>query len=112
MIYISIAAFALAAVLGLAILMKWLSKQEASRSVIYSHRLAAVTGLLLLIIYSVQHPENFPKVSVVLFIVAAVAGIYMFILDMNKKPHPIAVAFTHAIVAVVAFVSLLLFVFS
>jgi hypothetical protein len=112
MIYFSIFAFALSAVLGLTILLKWLSKKEAPRSVVYSHGLVAVTALLLLIVYSVQNPGNFPKVSLVLFVIAAVAGIYMFIIDLSKKPHPLAIAFTHGTVAVIAFVTLLLFAFS
>jgi hypothetical protein len=112
MIYFSIIAFALSAVLGLTILVKWLSKKDASRSVVYSHGLAAVVALLLLITYSVQHPDNFPKISLVLFVIAAVAGIYMFVLDLRKKPSPLAIAFTHAMVAVIAFVMLLLFTFS
>jgi hypothetical protein len=112
MIYFSIAAFALAAVLGLTILMKWLSKKEVPRSVVYSHGLAAVAGLLLLIVYSAQNPDNFPKISLVLFVIAAVAGIFMLITDLKQKPHPLAIAFTHATVAVIAFVTLLLFTFS
>lgn len=112
MIYLSIAFFALAAVLGLTILMKWLTKKEASRTVVYAHGLAAVVALVLLIVYAMQHPESFPTLSLVLFAVAAVAGLYLFFLDLKKKPNPLAIAFIHGLVAVTAFVLLLLFVFA
>ena len=112
MIYVSIALFALSAALGLAILVKWLTKKEASKGVIYSHGIVAVIALMLLIVYAIQHPGNFPKVSIILFSVAAVAGLYMFFLDMKKKTSPMVIAFTHALVAVSAFVLLLLFVFA
>jgi hypothetical protein len=110
MIYLSIALFAVSAVLGLTILIKWLTKKDASRGVVYSHGIAAVIGLLLLIGYAIQHPENFPKASIILFSVAAVAGLYLFVMDLNKKMSPMALAFTHALVAVAGFVMLLLFV--
>ncbi len=109
MIYFSLVLFALAAVLGLSILIKWLTHKDASRAVVYSHGIAAVIGLVVLIVYAIQRPTSFPKISIILFAIAAVAGLYMFILDLNKKPSPLAIAFTHAFVAVLAFVMLLLF---
>jgi FtsH-binding integral membrane protein len=112
MIYLSIALFALSAVLGLAILLKWLSKKDASKAVIYSHGIVAVAGLTLLLVYAMQHPENFPKASIILFAVAAIAGLYMFILDLQKKFSPMALAFTHAFVAVAGFLMLLFFAFA
>jgi hypothetical protein len=112
MIYVTIALFALAAVLGLSILLKWLAKKDASRAVVYSHGLAAATALVLLIIYAIQNPDNFPKVSIILFVLAALGGFYMFYNDLNKKNSPIAVAFVHGLLAVGGFVALLLFVFA
>lgn len=112
MIYSSIALFALSAVLGLAILIKWLTNKDASRAVVYSHGLVAAIALALLVVYAIQHPDNFPKISIILFAVAAVAGFYMFFLDIQKKPSPLAVAFAHALVAVGGFVMLLFFAFT
>ena len=112
MIYTSIALFALSAILGLTILIKWLTKKDASKGVIYSHGIAAVIALVVLIVYAVQHQDNFPKVSIILFALSAVVGLYMFIRDLNKKFSPLAVAFAHALVAVCAFVMLLLFAFA
>lgn len=112
MIYASIALFALSAVLGLTILLKWLSKQEASQTVIYAHGVFAATALLILVYYSIQHPENFPKASIALFVVAAIGGFYMFIRNLKQKMGPLPLAFLHALLAVSGFVLLLLFAFS
>ncbi|HTA63390.1 MAG TPA: hypothetical protein VK835_13080 [Bacteroidia bacterium] len=110
MLYLSIALFAISAVLGLTILLKWLTKKDAPRSVIYSHGIVAASALVILIVYAFQHPENFPKASIILFVVAALGGFYMFINDLKKKPSPMAIAFIHALVAVAGVVSLLLFI--
>ena len=109
--YLTIGLFALAAVLGLSILIKWLTKKEASRVVIYSHGIAAATALVLLIFYAVQNPANFPKASLILFVIAALGGFYMFYQDMKKKNSSIAVAVIHALLAVSGLITLLIFVF-
>ncbi len=112
MMYLAIALFALSAVLGVAILWKWMSKQDASKGVIYSHGIVAAGGLGVLVFYALQNPGAFPKVSLILFAVAAVAGFYMFFRDLAKKTSPMGLAFTHALVAVAGFVALLAFVFA
>jgi hypothetical protein len=112
MLYLSVALFALTAILGLTILIKWLTKKEASKAVIYSHGAVAALGLVLLIVYALQNPANFPKASIILFTVGAVAGFYMFFGDLKKKPHPLVLACVHALVGVGGFLALLLFVFA
>lgn len=111
MIYSAIVLFALSAVLGLAILMKWLTKKDASKGVIYSHGAVAAIALVILIVYAAQNPSNFPKASIILFVIAALGGFYMFFNDLKKKSSPLAVAFIHALLAVGGFVMLLAFVF-
>ncbi len=111
-IYLTIACLALAAVLGLIILIKWLTKKEAPRGVVYSHGLVAAVGLISLIVYAVKNPANFPMASIVLLVVSALGGFYMFIRDMNKKESPLAIAFVHALLAVSGFIALLVFALS
>src|SRR5688572_10779666 len=111
MIHIAIALFALSAVLGLVVLVKWLGKKEAPKAVVYSHGVVAATALLLMIIYAVNNPADFPKVILIFFVVAAVAGFYLFFKDQVKKQHPVAFAFVHALLAVSGLISLLVFVF-
>jgi hypothetical protein len=111
MIYAAIALFALSAVLGLTILVKWMTKKNASKGVIYSHGIVAAIALVLLIAYAVQHPDNFPKASLILFVIAAIGGFYMFINDLRKKTSPLAIAFIHALLAVGGFIVLVAFAF-
>ena len=112
MIYAAIALFAISAVLGLTILLKWLSKKDASKGVIYSHGIIAAIALVILIVYALQNPGNFPKVSITLFVVGALGGFYMFFNDLRKKSSPLFIAFIHALLAVAGFVTLLVFVFA
>lgn len=107
MMYFTIALFALSAVLGLIILINWLTKKNAPRGVVYSHGLVAALALVLLIVYAVQNPDNFPKASIILFVIAALGGFYMFFNDLKKKTSPLAIAFIHALLAVAGFVMLL-----
>jgi len=110
--YAAIALFALSAVLGLTILLKWLGKKDASKAVVYSHGIVAAAGLAILVAYALMNPTAFPKISLVLFAIAAVFGFYMFFNDLRKKMSPLAVAFIHALLAVGGFVALLVFVFA
>jgi len=109
MLYLAIALFALAAVFGLTILVKWLTKKDAPRGVVYAHGGVAATGLVLLVILALQHPDHFPKLSLILFVIAALGGFYMFFQDVMKKTPPLAIAFVHALLAISGFVSLLWF---
>ena len=110
--YITIALFALAAILGVTILVNWLNKKDAPRGVVYSHGVFAAIALVLLIVYVVNNPSNAPTTSLILFVLAALGGFYMFFRDLNKKNSPLAVAVLHALLAVGGFVALLIFVFA
>ena len=109
MIYAAIGLFALSAILGLTILIKWLTKKEASKAVIWSHGLVAATALVILVVYALQNPDNYPQVSLILFVIAALGGFYMFFRDLNKKNSPLSIAFIHALLAVGGFVMLLFY---
>ena len=110
MLYLSVILFALAAVLGVVILISWLKNKEASGAVIYSHGAVAAVALVILIIFGINNPRDFPKGSIILFTIAAVAGFYMFYMDRIKKINPLALAFVHGLVAVSAFILLLVFI--
>ena len=112
LIYISIAIFALAAVFGITILAKWLSKKDVSRGVIYTHGLFAAVGLVLLIVYAMDNRDNYPNIALILLVIAALGGFYMFFRDLQNKMSPYSIAFVHALLAVAGFVSLLFFAFA
>jgi drug/metabolite transporter superfamily protein YnfA len=111
MIYAIIALFAVAAVFGLIILVNWMKSQGASNGVVYTHGILAALGLVLLIAYAVQHPDHSPMTAIIIFLVAALGGIYMFVRDLMKKNSPMWLAVVHALLAVGAFVTLLVFAF-
>jgi hypothetical membrane protein len=111
MIYVAIVLFALSAVLGLVVLINWLGKKEAPKSVVYSHGIVAASALVILIVYALNNPADFPKVSLILFVIAAIGGLYLFFKDQVKNQHPTAVAFVHALLAISGFISLLVFIF-
>jgi len=112
MLYAAIALFAISAILGITILLKWLNSKDASKGVIYSHGIVAAIALVLLIVYAVSNPANFPKASIILFVIGALVGFYMFFNDLRKRASPLAVALVHALFAVAGLVALLIFVFA
>ena len=112
MIYLSIALFAVAAVGGLFLFKALLKKEPTPKPVVYAHGAAAATALILLIVYAVQNPERYPMVSIILFVVAALGGSFLFFRDMKGTPGPVGLAAVHALAAVTGFVLLLLFTFS
>ena len=119
-IYISIGLFALASVLGIAILIRWLQRKDASTGVVYSHGVVAVSGLLVLVVYSIMNPDHFPAISLALFPLAAIAGLYMYFSyehtrlnsEHRRKKRLVSVAFLHAFFAISGVTTLLVFLFT
>lgn len=112
MLITSIIFFAAAAVFGLLNLVAILSNKTTSKPVVYLHGLLAATALVLLIIFAVNSTAGSPVISLVLFIIVALVGFFLFARDMSKKPGPKPVALIHGIVAVVSFIILLIFAFA
>jgi 4-amino-4-deoxy-L-arabinose transferase-like glycosyltransferase len=110
-IYLAIALFGVSAVLGLAILIKWMNRKSASWGVIYSHGLVAAAALVALVVFAIQNPGNYPQVALALFVLSAVVGFYMFFRDLSKKMSPLGLAVAHGLVAVSGFIALLVYVF-
>lgn len=111
MLYLTIGLFALAAIVGIIILKNWLTSAETSRTVVYLHGIFAALGLILLAVFAFQHPNDYPKVSLILFVIGALGGFYMFAEDLKKRFSPMWLAIVHALLGVGGFLMLLLFVF-
>lgn len=111
MLYTSVALFALAAVVGVIIISALLQKKETPKIAVFAHGTLAALGLVLLVVYALQNPQNFPQLSLILLIAAALGGFYLFARDIRKRGVPVPVAAIHALLAVGGFVVLLLFVF-
>lgn len=110
MLYAIIALFAIAAVLGLIILKNWLTNQDTSRTTVYAHGVFAALGLVLLLVYYFQNGAKTLQTSIILFLIAAIGGFYMFFRDMKGKMSPTWLAVVHGLVAVAAFVFVVLMV--
>jgi hypothetical protein len=111
MLYLTIALFAIAAIIGIIILKNWLTAASTSRAVVYAHGVFAALGLVVLVVYAVQNPANYPKTSIILLVIGALGGFYMFAEDLRKKNSPIWLAVVHALLAVGGFLFLVFFVF-
>jgi hypothetical protein len=108
LIYASIGFFALAALLGMYLLSFVLQGKETPKTIVFTHGPMAVIGLVLLIIYAVKGGPN-PTESLVLFILAAIGGLYMISRDLTGKPIPKFLAVGHGLLAVAGFIFLLIF---
>jgi len=108
MLYLIIALFAIAAIIGLTILKNWLTSAKTSRGVVYAHGTFAALALVLLLIHVLQNPAGHLRTSLALFIIAAIGGFYMFFRDLKGKFSPTWVAVIHALIAVSGFIVLLL----
>lgn len=110
MLYAIIILFALAAVFGLIILKNWLTAQNTAKGTVYTHGVFAALGLVLLIVYYFQNEAKTLRTSIVLFLIAAIAGFYMFFRDLKGKMSPTWLAIVHGLVAVAGFVFIVLMV--
>jgi multidrug transporter EmrE-like cation transporter len=111
MLYIIIVLFALTAVVGFIILKNWLTTAETSRTIVYLHGIFAAVALVLLAVYAFQNPTHYPMVSIILFVIGALIGFYMFAEDLKKRFSPTWLAIVHALFGVAGFLLLLFFVF-
>ena len=107
MLYLLLILFALAAGIGLVILKNWLTKADTSRTVVYAHGAFAAVALVLLAVQAFRDPAAGLRTGLVLFVLAATGGFYMFFQDLKGKFSPLWLAFVHALLAVSGFVVLL-----
>jgi len=111
MLFVSIAFFSLAAVLGMLLLSYVLRGKETPKGVVFTHGPLAVIGLILLVIYSLDNPPGAME-SIILFVIAALGGLILVTRDLLRKTIPKWLAVVHGLVAVTGFVFLLIYAFS
>jgi hypothetical protein len=111
LIYASTGFFALAALLGMYLLTFVLRGKETPKAIVFTHGPLAVIGLVLLLVYITKGGPN-PWESLVLFILAALGGLYMLSRDLTGRPIPKFLAVGHGLLAVSGFVLLLIFAFN
>lgn len=111
MLMIAIALFVLAAIFGLFALLAILKNQPTPKPAVFSHGAIAAIALILVIAYSVRTVGPYPMVGLVILIIAALGGFFLFFLDLQKKPIPKPLALVHPIAAVIGLILLIAFVF-
>ena len=111
MVTTSLILFAIAAVIGLTLAITILKDKETNKGVAVIHGLFAATALIILIIFAFGETGGGVMTEVILFIIAALGGIFLITRDLMKKPGPKAVVVIHALVAVISFIMLLIFAF-
>jgi FtsH-binding integral membrane protein len=109
MLVVSAILFAVAALGGLVLGVSGLRQRDLPVWLSVIHGLAAAAGLITLILGVVQgNAGSLLFTSLVLFIIAALGGFLLLSYHIRKKPHPKGLIVIHALVAVVAFVLLLI----
>jgi hypothetical protein len=79
----AIALFALAAVAGLIVLLKVLKGEPTPKPIVYVHGALGATALVLLLL-AMGRPDGPPMYTVVLFVIAAIGGIIVFVIDLQE----------------------------
>jgi len=111
LIYTAIALFALAAMIGLYMLLLVLQKKPVPKGAAITHGLLAGTALVLLIVDMVKNGADTVQI-VVLFIITALGGIVLFARDVTGRSLPKSLALVHGLLAVTGFIFLLVYTFT
>ncbi|WP_419421029.1 hypothetical protein ACNVED_06960 [Legionella sp. D16C41] len=103
--------FALAAILGIYLFNYMLQGKNPPKGVVMIHGSFAAVGIVLLILYLISSRSS-PIVSLVLFVLAAIGGFYIVWRDIMQKPVPKFMVAGHGLIALIAFIFLLVFQFT
>jgi hypothetical protein len=108
MLEVAAVVFALAALGGIILAVLHLTKKTAPIPLALLHGLLAAAGLVLLIIAIVQMSSaGLAGVALIIFIIAALGGFVLFAIHLKKRPLPGGLIVIHGLVAVIAFIVLL-----
>lgn len=110
-LYTIIGLFALGAIIGMYLLTLVLKNKKTPKAAAFIHGAFVGLALILLIIY-VSRNAVAPVASLVLFIVAALGGFVLIYRDLMGKPIPKWLAVGHGLIAVTAFIFLLVHAFA
>jgi hypothetical protein len=106
-IYAAIGLFGAAALGGVFLLSLVLRERERPKAIIFLHGLLAVSGVIVLIVYSLNNPG--PIGSIVIFLIAATGGLVMAYKEFTTKQVPKWLAIVHGLLAITGFIVLLVF---
>ena len=110
MLIVSVVLFAIAAVWGIYLAISILGAKKLTTPLVLGHGVIAAIGLVVFIIASVTMGFVFlNSLSIILFVLAALTGAFMFLREEGPTTPLLGV---HAILAVTAFLLLLIFTFA
>ncbi len=109
-IYAAIAILGMTAIVGMYLLSLILRNKQVPKGATIVHGLFAVLAVILLVVYCYTNQTG-PLVSIIVFIVAAFAGVILNYRDITGKSVPKWLAISHGLVAVVGFSLLIAFAF-
>jgi hypothetical protein len=110
-LYLVIVLFVFATMIGVLMISMQLQGELVSKNIMYAHIILAIIAIVVLAVYSFQNPDNYPKLSLILFAVAGILGIYMFSNFLKEKRNPFIVDLVYGLLAMGGFVYLIFFVF-
>jgi divalent metal cation (Fe/Co/Zn/Cd) transporter len=100
---VSILFFLAAALLGITLLFYLFKNKNTPKAFVLSHGFLATLGLLALVVYAIQQDLSLLSVALV-FLLAAMGGIYLSIRDLLGLSVPKWLAIGHGIIALVGVV--------
>jgi len=108
MLTIAAVLFAVAALGGITLATLHFRKKGLPMALAIGHGLLAAAGLVVVIVAVVGGSTGSLLIaSLALFVIAALGGFALFSFHLRRLPHPTPVVLIHGLVAVVAFVLLL-----
>ena len=109
-LWIAVVLFLIAAVIGLTVWLKIMGNKPTNKAVALIHGLVAVIGFLMVLIFTIGATAGAPVGALILFAVAALGGLTLFVRDLMKTPGPKWLAVLHPLLAVVGLLLLLVFI--
>ncbi len=111
MLIFIISIFILVALGGIYLISFILRNKNTPKGIAIIHGCGAILGAVLLIIYCIFY-KNAPILSLIIFIIAACAGIILLHKDLSNTISPKKLAIFHGVIAILALTSLIIFAYS
>lgn len=111
MLFTAIVFFLIAGFFGIFLLRALLTNQVTSKPIVFIHGSVAGVALLALVTYvALGHTAPLLITSLALFILAAIGGFTLFVLDTTGKKVPKALAIGHPLLALTSVVILIIYI--
>lgn len=113
MLILAIILFIAAAICGLIMLTALLQDKPINKTAIQLHGIFAAAGVILVLVYAFVFMPSWSYLlitSSTLLVLAALGGVFLFILGKKKKPVPKLLAVIHPLIAFAGFLALIIYI--